>query len=158
MSYKIHFLKNSLLCNKFRIAVSNIRRYMYDIVCCFEYAFVHIVSTIFCGWRGLRDWVCGVGACVRLDVWYGEKEAYHDLKIKKNHYQGNTINSHTTHQLQLSFKVRSPSNNVVTNADKGKQQQKELHKCHLSDPSVIVDWLLPVRQTVPQNVVIPTSA
>lgn len=87
------------------------------------------------------------------------KEAYCNLKKKTIIKETQLISlSSTTHQLQLSFKVHSPSDNVVSNADKDKQQQKELHKCHLSDPSVVVDWLLPVRQTVPQNVVIPAVA
>ena len=70
MPYKGHIPRNSLLCNKFRIAVSYIRRYMNDIVCCFGYAFIHIISNIFPWVEGLkRLGVWGRGMCVGLDVW-----------------------------------------------------------------------------------------
>lgn len=56
---------------------------------------------------------------------------------------------------QLFLQVNGPDDSIVPHSENEEKEEAQLCVAHLSDPSVVKDWLPPVGKPVHQDVVVP---
>lgn len=58
---------------------------------------------------------------------------------------------------QLLLQVNGPDDGIVSHSQNEEEEEAQLCVAHLPHPSIVKDWLPPIRKSVDQDVIVPAD-